>query len=175
MGDFRAYGFYITYFYQFGRANYEKQAYLGLSYVRLLSSCSKEASSEQSETADIESSEYDIPFVDVDESEPASESSIIDNDVLDTENQEALSAANKYLNNYCISKQKLVKYLEQLGFSEDASCFAVDNCGADWNEQALLTAKQHLVLKRTRKQLINFLKELGFTDLQAEYAADNYR
>ncbi|MCA5960456.1 Ltp family lipoprotein [Blautia sp. RD014234] len=30
----------------------------------------------------------------------------------------------------------LVEQLEYEGFSNESSTFAVDNCGADWNEQA---------------------------------------
>ena len=52
--------------------------------------------------------------------------------------------------------------------------FAADNCGADWNEQALKSAKNYLDFSAfSYKGLIKQLEFEKFTKEQAAYAADN--
>ena len=50
----------------------------------------------------------------------------------------------------------------------------MDNCGANWNEQALLAAQDYMEYldDLTRDTLLTMLEFDGFTDEQAEYAVD---
>ena len=63
-----------------------------------------------------------------------------------------------------------MEQLEYEGFSNESSTFAVDNCGADWNEQAAKKAKSYLDFSSfSRDGLIEQLEYEGFTAEQAEY------
>lgn len=56
------------------------------------------------------------------------------------------------------------------GFTEKEAIYAVDNCGADWNEQAALSAKGYISMGGFSKQgLLDQLLYEGFTQAQAEY------
>lgn len=82
----------------------------------------------------------------------------------------ALSKANTYLSVSSFSYSGLIKQLEFEGFSTEDSTFAVDRCGADWNEQAAKKAKTYLdVSSFSRQSLLDQLKYEGFTAEQAEY------
>ena len=56
----------------------------------------------------------------------------------------ALKCAKNYLNTMAFSYQGLIKQLEFEGYSNEEAIYAVDNCGADWNEQAVKTAQSYL-------------------------------
>ena len=82
----------------------------------------------------------------------------------------ALESAKSYLNVLSFSYSGLVKQLEHDGFSHSEAIYAVDNCNADWNEQAAESAKDYLnVLSMSRQELVNQLIHDGFTTAQAEY------
>ena len=82
----------------------------------------------------------------------------------------ALSSAKKYLALMPFSRSGLIDQLEYEGFSTDEATYAVDNCNADWNEQAAKKAKQYLdLMSFSRQGLIDQLKYDGFTSTQAEY------
>ena len=84
----------------------------------------------------------------------------------------ALKKAKSYLNTMAFSRDGLIKQLEFEGFSNEDSVFAVDNCNADWNEQAAKKAKSYLnTMAFSRDGLINQLEFEGFTTEQAEYGA----
>lgn len=83
----------------------------------------------------------------------------------------ALKKAYSYLDAMPFSYSSLVKQLEYEGFSHEDSVFAVDRCGADWNEQAVKKAQSYLnIMSFSRKGLIDQLKYEGFTQEQAEHA-----
>lgn len=64
----------------------------------------------------------------------------------------------------------LVEQLEYEGYPHDDAVYAVDNCGADWNEQAALKAQSYLSYSPfSRQELIDQLIFEGFTTAQAEY------
>jgi hypothetical protein len=66
----------------------------------------------------------------------------------------------------------LIEQLEFEGYSHSEAVYAADNCGADWNEQAVKKAKQYLEHSSfSRSGLIDQLEFEGFTHSQAEYAA----
>lgn len=88
------------------------------------------------------------------------------------EQKNALNKAKSYLDFSAFSYSGLVEQLEYEGFSNESSTFAVDNCGADWNEQAAKKAKSYLDFSSfSRDGLIEQLEYEGFTAEQAEYGA----
>ena len=86
----------------------------------------------------------------------------------------ALKKANSYLKYSNFSYQGLVEQLEYEKFSHEDAVYAVDHCGADWNEQALGKAKSYLDYSAfSYTGLISQLEYEGFTAEQAAYGADN--
>lgn len=84
----------------------------------------------------------------------------------------ALNKAKSYLDFTAFSYSGLISQLEYEGFSTEDSTYAVDNCGADWNEQAAKKAKSYLDFSSfSREGLIDQLLYEGFTSDQAEYGA----
>ena len=84
----------------------------------------------------------------------------------------ALTMAKKYLKIYNFSYSELVEQLEYEGFSTAEATYAVDNCGANWYEEAATKAQKYLKLfSLSRSKLITQLEHDGFTTDQAEYAA----
>ena len=88
--------------------------------------------------------------------------------------KDALDKADSYLSWTNFSRQGLIDQLEYEGFSQADSEYAVDNCGADWNEQALGKAKSYLKSSAfSYSGLIDQLEYEDFTTEQATYAVDN--
>jgi len=82
----------------------------------------------------------------------------------------ALSQALSYLRYTAFSYSGLIKQLEYEGYSHTEAVYGVDNCGADWNEQAVLKAQSYLDYSAfSREGLIKQLDYEGFTSGQAEY------
>lgn len=85
----------------------------------------------------------------------------------------ALKRAKSYLNYSAFSRSGLIEQLEYEEYSNADATFAVDNCGADWNEQAVKKAKQYLEYSAFSKDsLIAQLEYEGFTHEQAVYGAE---
>lgn len=88
------------------------------------------------------------------------------------EQKNALSKAADYLDYSSFSYNGLIEQLEYEGFSIEAATYAVDNCGADWNEQAAKKAQDYMDFSSfSRESLIEQLEYEGFTTEQAEYGA----
>ncbi|MDE6030284.1 MAG: hypothetical protein K2G32_01515, partial [Oscillospiraceae bacterium] len=87
----------------------------------------------------------------------------------------AHSVALERLEDRPCSLNQLVGYLEKEGFSHDEAVDAAENCGADWNEQALNKALS--ILENYACGYDHIVRELEeynlFTHEQAVYAADN--
>lgn len=82
----------------------------------------------------------------------------------------ALKSAKNYLSIMGFSAKRLKEQLEYEGYSSAEAQYAVNNCGADWNEQAAKSAKNYMELMSfSRKQLKDQLLYEGFTNEQAEY------
>lgn len=82
----------------------------------------------------------------------------------------ALSKALNYLSFMPFSYSGLIKQLEYEKFTHQEAVYGVDNCGANWNEQAALKAKSYLdMMAFSRDGLITQLEYEGFTKAQAEY------
>lgn len=85
----------------------------------------------------------------------------------------ALRSAKQYLSILAFSYSGLIKQLEHDGFSPDEAKYGADNCGADWNEQAVSKAAQYLSLMAfSKERLIQQLEHDGFTHEQAVYGAE---
>lgn len=82
----------------------------------------------------------------------------------------ALEQAKSYLSIMPFSRSGLIDQLEFEGYSTADATFAVDNCGANWNEQAALKAQSYLdIMSFSRQGLIDQLIFEGFTATEAEY------
>ena len=89
------------------------------------------------------------------------------------EQENALASAKKYLNYTSFSRQGLIEQLEYEQYSKAAATWAVDNCGANWNEQAAKTAEKYLKYSSfSRQGLIDQLEYEGFTHEQALYGVE---
>lgn len=87
-----------------------------------------------------------------------------------TEQKNALNKAKDYLRSMAFSYSGLVQQLEYEGYSNESATFAVDNCGADWNEQAAKKAKNYMdSMSFSRQGLLDQLIYEGFSNEQAEY------
>lgn len=84
----------------------------------------------------------------------------------------ALKKAQSYLSHTAFSYSGLISQLEYEKFSHDDAVYAVDNCGADWNQQAAKKAASYLSHTAFSKDsLIDQLEYEGFTYEQAVYGA----
>ena len=87
--------------------------------------------------------------------------------------QNAVRKAKEYLNYTAFSKSGLIKQLQYEKFSKEDSEYAVEHCGADWNQQAVKKANQYLkYMAFSRDGLIDQLEYEGFTHSQAVYAVN---
>ncbi len=85
----------------------------------------------------------------------------------------ALSSAKNYLRTMGFSREGLIRQLEFEGYSTSEATYAVDNCGANWMEQAVRVAKRYLSVMAFSKQgLIQQLEFEGFTCEEAEYGVE---
>lgn len=86
----------------------------------------------------------------------------------------ALKSAKSYLEYSAFSYQGLIDQLEYEKYSNEEAVYAVDNCGANWNEQAVKSAKSYLDYSAFSYQgLIKQLEYEKFTNSEATYGADN--
>lgn len=87
--------------------------------------------------------------------------------------QNALKSAKEYLDISAFSYSELVSQLEYEQYTHEEAVYAVDNCGADWNEQAARSAKEYLdIMSFSREGLIEQLEFDGFTNEQAVYGVE---
>ena len=85
-----------------------------------------------------------------------------------------VAAAQSYLQYWPMSKAGMVKQLQVDGYTEEQAEAAAETCGADWNEQAVLSAKSYLdTMSFTREELLDQLQYDGFTEEEAAYGVDN--
>lgn len=85
----------------------------------------------------------------------------------------ALKSAESYLEYSAFSYEGLIDQLEYEGYSHSEAVYAVDNCGADWYEEAVESAKEYLEYSSfSRSGLIGQLEYEGFTHDQAVYGVD---
>jgi len=86
----------------------------------------------------------------------------------------ALKSAKSYLTHSSFSYQGLIDQLEYEKYDHEDAVYAVENCGADWNEQALKSAKSYLTHSSFSYQgLIDQLEYEKYTGEQAIYGVNN--
>jgi len=98
------------------------------------------------------------------------------NSSVETGEKNVVDEATAYLASMTFSRQGLLEQLQADGFSAEEATQGVDNCGADWNEQALIAAQSYVdtdVLSFSHDGLIAQLTADGFTDDEAVYGVDN--
>lgn len=107
-------------------------------------------------------------------SAPASDDSPVSQPVATTVSQRAaLSQAKSYLDVSAFSYEGLIDQLEYEQYTHEDAVYAVDNCGADWNEQAAKSAESYLsIMSFSRNKLIDQLEYEGFTHEQAVYGVE---
>lgn len=85
----------------------------------------------------------------------------------------ALDQAYSYLNAMAFSYSGLIEQLEYEGYSTEDATYAVDHCGADWNDEAAKKAEEYLnTMSFSRSGLIEQLEYEGFTHDQAVYGVN---
>ena len=91
-----------------------------------------------------------------------------------SETMTALEDAQSYISYFAMSRETLISQLVYDGFSAEEAAAAADNCGADWNEQAVKSAQSYLdTMEFTYEELVDQLEYDKFTPEQAKYGADN--
>jgi uncharacterized repeat protein (TIGR02543 family) len=95
--------------------------------------------------------------------------------VKSTTKTKAIKSARTYLNSYPYSYNGLVEHLESVGYSHEDAVYGVDNCGANWKEQALIRAEYYKKnLEFSYYDIAGRLEDNdGFTHEEAIYAVDN--
>lgn len=87
-----------------------------------------------------------------------------------TEYANVVKTAKNYLNFMAFSRKGLIDQLVYEGYSQESAEYAVDNIGADWNEQCAKKAKDYLeFMSFSRDGLYQQLAYEGFTDEQIQY------
>ena len=83
----------------------------------------------------------------------------------------AVKTAKRYLEILNFSKEGLISQLKFEKFTDSEIEYAVNNCGANWNQEAYGKAKDYLkVFDFSRERLYSQLEFEGFTKSQIEYA-----
>ncbi len=91
------------------------------------------------------------------------------------EMEKALEKAGEYVEYGAMSRAMIWYKLRAEGYSDDVAVYAVDNCKADWNKQAVTNALEYLDKRGYSQDHLRIILtdvEL-FSDDQAEYGVDN--
>ena len=87
--------------------------------------------------------------------------------------ENALRAAQDYLDYTAFSKAGLIEQLQYEEYSKEDATFAANNVEVDWKEQAVQSGKDYLdYTSFSRNGLIEQLEYDGFTNEQATYAVN---
>jgi hypothetical protein len=118
-----------------------------------------------------DSAAYELRLQEQEEEEQTPIQEVVEEtDKTTTGERNALRSALDYLDYSAFSYSGLIEQLEYEGYSNEEAVYAVDNCGADWNEQAALSAQSYIDYSAfSRTGLIEQLEYEGFTREQAEY------
>ena len=87
-----------------------------------------------------------------------------------TEYANVVKTARNYLDFMAFSRKGLIDQLVYEGYSQESAEYAVDNIGADWNQQCAKKAEDYLdYMSFSRDGLYQQLAYEGFTDEQIQY------
>ena len=85
----------------------------------------------------------------------------------------ALASAKNYLRVIAFSRKGLIEQLEFEGYTTEEATYAVNNCGANWKEQAVKSAKNYLeIMPFSKQELIEQLEFEGYTTEEATYGVE---
>ena len=90
----------------------------------------------------------------------------------------ALDAAKAYLEQTANSRSQTIDQLKKSGLSASEAVYAVDHCGANWNDQAVKAAKKYVAdgnasgYGYSHSSLKSTLMQAGFSESEAGYAID---
>lgn len=113
------------------------------------------------------------------EPEPVEDEAAVEEFVIEDPNAtdgelNALASALNYLSFSAFSPNGLVDQLKYEGYTQDEAVYAVNKCGADWNEQAVRSAQSYLSFSAfSYKGLTDQLLYEGFVPEQANYGVEN--
>lgn len=87
--------------------------------------------------------------------------------------REAAIRAKEYVKSFGGSYKKVKQYLESDEFTPEEVTFGVENCGADWKEEAIRAAKKYIEHngKYSFEKMVFQLTWFDFTQEEAEHAA----
>lgn len=132
-----------------------------------------DAESAKTETPKTESPKTETPNVETPKTEPSpapAEPSTPSVPDVNIENTNALNSAKRYIAIMPFSYTGLINQLLYEGYSSEAATYAVNNCGANWNDQAAKKAQSYLnIMSFSRQGLIDQLIYDGYTQDQAIY------
>lgn len=143
---------------------------LSLVSIMLLSGCSD---SERKDSDDKNKSrEEKTELYDNFSSKSSQDSPAVAATNMTTSQKNALSSAKSYLKYSAFSYEGLIDQLEYEGYPHEDCVYAVDNCGADWFDQAVKCAESYLKYSSfSYSELVEQLEYEGFTYEQAVYGA----
>ena len=104
---------------------------------------------------------------------PGTSQSASNNDNATMGERMALASAKNYLRVSAFSKKGLIDQLEFEGYTTEEATYAVNNCGANWKEQAVKSAKNYLkIMPFSKQELIDQLEFEGYTTEEAIYGVE---
>ena len=72
-----------------------------------------------------------------------------------------------------IAEPRIRSVGDDYGYTGDEAEFAVQNCGADWNESALSAARSYMRMGYSADEIAAILADDGYTSENILYALDN--
>ena len=132
----------------------------------------KEEESSAADTAPASTAATAAPKSDPTNSTDTADTTTSDSSPYGSAKEAAAAEAKRFLENANYSYDGLYNELIYMGYAEEDAKYGVDNCGADWNEQAIKRAKA--LASQTDYDLDKLVEKLeseGFTHEQAEIAA----
>ena len=125
--------------------------------------------SSTSQSSETSSTEPSVEAEPTEETEPTEEAE----PPMTRAQENALGAAENYINLTSFSRDGLIKQLKFEGYSKKNATFAVDRLNPDWKDQAAKKAEEYLDLTSfSRSGLIQQLMFDGFTRKQATYGVN---
>lgn len=130
-----------------------------------------------------EASEVEVSSEPAEEAEEAEEGSEV---TIEQGREAAIEAMQEYLANSAMTRSEVANYVAAMAaayefgvdFSAEDVDYVVDNCGADWKQEALEVAEEKLAFNRdlysdSDKLMRRLTTYEGFTEEEAAYAVEN--
>lgn len=157
----------------------KKIIFLFIGCMLLLAACGQQSDlSEYASAIDEIAAKNDELASRIAQSEDELESRLIEIDEVfddgskNLDKDEALKVAKEYVEYFSMSYDDLLTQLELEGFGEGVALYAANNCGADWEAEAVEAAelfKDDL----SKDEISSLLKDNGFTDNEIAHALES--